>query len=813
MSYLKKFLSIGFILILIYSCSTNKKGTKSSANKKNAPATSNSKYKPSSTIKNDLLHTKLELRFDWTKQQVLGVATLRFKPYFYPQNSLELDAKEMDIHKIELNGTYEDLSYAYLNNKISIQLPKTYTNQDTFEIKIHYTAKPNEIKTQGSDAITQDKGLYFINPDGSDKTKPRQIWTQGETEASSCWFPTIDSPNEKTTQEMYITVDTNFVVLTNGEFIYSNLNGDGTKTDYWRMDLPHAPYLFMMAIGEFKIVKDTWREKEVNYYVEPNFEKYARAIFGNTPEMLEFFSTKLDYDYAWNKYSQVVVRDFVSGAMENTTATVFMEALQCDDRKLLDENWDGIIAHELFHHWFGDLVTCESWANLPLNESFANYSEYLWMEYKHGKDEAEYLDIKEAEEYFDEAEEKIEPIIRFHHANKDDMFDRHSYNKGGRILHMLRNYVGDEAFFKSLSLYLKTKAFKTAEVHDLRLAFEEITGEDLNWFFNQWFLAPGHPELKISHKYSEGIVKLTIAQLQDTTKQPLYKLPIKVQVWENDTATTYDITITKAKEVFSFPAVSKPQNIIIDSEFQLLGKIIHTKTKNELIFQYEQATKYKEKADALNNLFAAKNNAAGENPFSDSSVTNVLSKALGDSFWVIRETALLQFSRFKIPKEDEFIKRIALLAQYDPKPAVRARAIALASSYDVQRFVSIYERGLKEKPYSIVSASLRGYLKATGTDKEAQIKIHEGFSNIDIAMVLANHFLSAKDSSRYSWFKEKLTSQTGKDLYYFIGFFGEYVKTLTNQEREDGKKTLLALSESTKQEWIRKMAKKYYKEI
>jgi len=772
-------------------------------------------YNPSRTLKNDLIHTKLEVRFDWEKQYLNGTATLSFKPYFYPQNFLELDAKGMDILSIALVEKEETaLKYSYDKKTITIQLPKTYTRTDTFIVKINYTAKPNELISQGSAAITDDKGLYFINPDGKDKDKPRQIWTQGETEASSCWFPTIDSPNEKTTQEMFITVDTNYTVLSNGEFIYSILNADGSKTDYWKMDKPHAPYLFMMAIGEYKIVKDTWRDMEVNYYVEPKFEKYAKAIFGNTPEMIEFFSTKLGVDYPWNKYSQVIVRDFVSGAMENTTATIFMEAVQCDDRQLLDEHWDGIIAHELFHHWFGDLVTCESWANLPLNESFANYSEYLWTEYKYGKDEADFLDMKEEEEYFDEAITKQEPLIRYHHKDREDMFDRHSYNKGGRVFHMLRNQVGDDAFFKALNLYLTRKKFQTAEIHDLRMAFEEVTGEDLNWFFNQWFLSPGHPELKITHSHKGTLLKINITQIQDTLKSPVYRLPLTVDVWVNGKKSRYPITLTKAKQEFVLPIFTSPQNIIVDAEFQLLGKIFHDKSDTELVFQYENSERYRARAAAIEKLFAQKENAPSNyNPFADSSKLNILTKALDDKFWVIRLMALYQFSKYAIPNTVENIAKIEKMALSETKPDVKAYAIALLSSYDAQKYTHVFESGINDQPYSVVSSSLKALLKSSSSNKEGQIAIHEKADNGEIACVVADYFILTKNLSKYTWFKKHMLTLQGKDLYFFMGYFGEYLKLLKGEEKSEGIKILEDISTSTKHEWIKNMAKKYLKEL
>jgi aminopeptidase N len=296
------------------------------------------------------------------------------------------------------------------------------------------------------------------------------------------------------------------------------------------MDLPHAPYLFMMAIGEFAIVKDKWRDREVNYYVEPKYEIDARAIFGNTPEMMEFFSKKMGVDYAWPKYSQVVVRDYVSGAMENTSATIHGEFVQQTAREMIDRNNEDIVSHELFHHWFGDLATCESWSNLPLNESFATYGEYLWNEYKYGRDIADIGLESDLKSYLDESKMKQEHLIRFYYENREDMFDRHSYAKGGTILHMLRKYLGDDAFFAGLKLYLTNNSFKSAEVHDLRLAFEEVTGEDLNWFFNQWFLNQGHPKLSINYNWDAATMsqQITVEQLQDLNTTPLYKLPVPV---------------------------------------------------------------------------------------------------------------------------------------------------------------------------------------------------------------------------------------------------------------------------------------------
>ncbi|MGC4036444.1 MAG: M1 family metallopeptidase [Chitinophagaceae bacterium] len=338
-------------------------------------------YHGAATRINDLVHTKLDVKFDFAKAYLYGKAWVTLKPHFYPTDSLTLDAKGMDIKKVSLakGASMKDLKYKYDGWLLKIDLDKTYKDGEEYTIYVDYVSKPNEVKVKGSAAINDAKGLYFINPQGTDKDKPTEIWTQGETEANSVWFPTIDKPNQKSTEEIYMTVPDKWVTLSNGKLTSQKKNNDGTRTDYWKMDLPHAPYLFFMGAGDFAVVKDSYKGKEVSYYVDKPYASVARKIFGNTPEMMAFYSRVLGIEYPWVKYSQMVGRDYVSGAMENTTATLHQESAQKDARELTDGNeWESTVAHELFHHWFGDLVTAESWSNLTVNESFANYSEVLW---------------------------------------------------------------------------------------------------------------------------------------------------------------------------------------------------------------------------------------------------------------------------------------------------------------------------------------------------------------------------------------------------------------------------------------------------
>ncbi len=725
-------------------------------------------FNPSRTREHDLLHTTLRISFDWEKQYLHGLAELTLKPYFYPQRQLVLDAKGMDIHSVHLMKGYDGTPLEFDNDgqKLTIDLGREYTRNEEYTLEIDYTAKPNELASGGSDAITDDKGLYFINPLGTEPNKPQQIWTQGETEASSAWFPTIDAPNERMTQEIYITVDPKFTTLSNGTFMYSRQNADGTKTDYWKQEKPHAPYLAMLAIGEYAVVEDKWRDVEVNYYVEPEYEKTAKKIFGNTPEMMEFFSQKLGVDYPWAKYAQVVVRDFVSGAMENTSASTFMEDLQLNERELLDKSWDGIIAHELFHQWFGDLVTTESWANLPLNEAFANYSEYLWAEHKYGADEAAYLNMEELEQYLDEAETKREPLIRYYYNDREDMFDSHSYAKGGRVLHMLRKLVGDDAWWASLNLYLTRNKYSDVEVAELRMAFEDVTGKDLMWFFDQWFMKPGHPELLVTQRYNKGQLQLNVQQLQDTAYVPVYRLPLQVAVWADGKKQVYPIVVDKARQTFTFDVATQPQLVLFDAEQQLLGVVEHEKTEEELLYQFRNAGHLAPKLEALYEL---------QEQAARPQVQSMYKEALQDEYWAVRSTALGIVSRLKEGQASALEPIVRQMATKDKKGAVRAEAILALAGWGGDKYKSLFSQAMNDSSYQVSAAAVLAYAGTGASDAKQRLAQFEQEDNEEIVLALATFYAVQAGPEKYDWFMQKIKSANSGELYYLLQSFGAYL--------------------------------------
>ncbi len=662
-------------------------------------------YRASRTKNNELINTKLEVSFDWEKKQMLGKAWLTLKPYFYDTDSLVLDAKSMDIKRVEMvsDDNIQALNYRYDSAKIYIKLNQVFTRKNKYQVLIEYVARPESHKAKGSDAISSDKGLFFINADGKDPKKPKQIWTQGETEASSVWFPTIDAPNQKTSQDIYITVDTSMVTLSNGQLIYSMQNKNGTKTDYWKQTLPHSPYLFMMAVGNFSIIKDKWRGKEVNYYVEPKYAAHAKAIFGKTPEMIEFFSKKLGVDYPWDKYSQVVVRDYVSGAMENTGAVVFGDFAQKTTRELLDGDPENVISHELFHHWFGDLVTAESWSNLSLNESFATYGEYLWNEYKYGRFDADYDFNYTLNGYLGQAKYgEPKHLIRFYYDDKEAMFDGISYSKGGRILHMLRKEIGDDAFFEGLKMYLTRFKHKSAEAHDLRLVFEEITGRDLNLFFNQWYFGGGHPQLNVSYNWSDStrIMTVNFEQVQKASKDvpEAFQIPMYVDFYTvGEGVKREKIEINKRTQSFSYRFEQKPLLVNIDAEKTLVCEKKDPKGLEECLVQWKLAPLFLDKYEALDFLRKSKSQDA----------KNAVFEALSHTFWGIRLQALKGYKFEGWMTDEAFVNQLVMMAKTDSKASVRVEAVRRLSEIKRPEFVqTLFSILQKDSSYAVMGSCI-----------------------------------------------------------------------------------------------------------
>lgn len=727
-------------------------------------------YRATATKINDLVHTKLDVKFDYAKAWMYGKEWLTLKPHFYPTDSLTLDAKGMDIKEIAvIKGTSKSpLKFNYDGWQLKINLDKTYKAGESYTIYIDYTSKPNEVKVKGSAAINDAKGLYFINPTGEDKDKPTQIWTQGETEGSSVWMPTIDKPNQKTTAEIYMTVPAKYVTLSNGLLKSQTKNADGTRTDYWKMDLPHSPYLFFMGVGDFAIIKDSYKGKEVSYYVEKEQAPYAKGVFGFTPEMMKFFSEKLGVEYPWQKYNQIVGRDYVSGAMENTTATLHQESAYQNARQLTDGNsWETVIAHELFHQWFGDLVTTESWSNLTVNESMADYSQTLWMEYKHGKDAGDAENQEGLSQYLSNPEEAEKNLVRFKYSDKEDMFDLVSYQKGGRVLNMLRNYVGDDAFFKSLNNYLTVNKFKNGEATQLRLAFEEITGQDLNWFWNQWYFGNGHPVLKIDYKYDDtkGKVLVIIEQTQATGK--IFKLPFAIDIYNGAKKIRQNVWAENRIDTFTFSYTKRPDLVNVDGDKVLLCEKTDNKTAENYIHQIKYAPLYMDRKEALE-YFA-------ENEMKE------LTEGLKDKFGPLREYAITKLAESKFFKDAALIKTVEEIAVKETDKKAKAAALEFLAKTADKKYLGIFKTNINDSSYSVAGAALDGLAVLEPANAYDVAKKYSTDAKGTLGELVTIILMSAGDAADFDIITAQFDQMPASaSKLQLVGMFCDYLKEINN---------------------------------
>lgn len=695
---------------------------------------------------NDLIDTRLDVRFDYQKSYLHGKEWIVLKPHFYPTDSVRLDAKGMDIKTVGImvQGKVVPLKYHYEDSlSLVIQLNKTYTEKERYTLFVEYTAKPNELHDKPGFKL-DGKGLYFVNPQGKEPGKPTQIWTQGEAESSSCWFPTIDKPDQKTTEQLSMTVPAKYTTLSNGLLISQKNNADGTRTDTWKQSLPHCPYLFMMAIGDFKVYKDKWRNKEVSYYLEPAFAPYAKQIFGKTPEMMELYSKALGVDFPWEKYAQVVVRDYPLGAMENSSATLHGEYVQKTPWDMIDDpNGSGgtTIAHELFHQWFGDLVTCESWSNETLNESFAVFGEKYWNEKTYGKDDGDAKRYDELQSYLNNGTAYKQALTPFVYADVDGVNGANIYDKGGLVLTMLRNYLGDDAFFKGLGLYLKSHAFKNGEVHDLRLAMEEISGKDMNWFFNQWYYGAGHPVLDITYQWDAAThqQKVMISQKQDGQ---IFKVPVAVDLYIQGKATRKQVWLTQKTDTLSFDCATKPLLVNVDADKILITKKVDHKNLDEFNYQYHHAPLYLDRLEALNAAMGQQTSKQG---------MDIVLSALKDKYHGLQLKAIRALKMDSAEIAKPALPILADLATHDQNYPVRAAAIGVLAKTKSSGYLDIYKTSLASPSYTVKGAALTALNTLAPTDAFKTAKSMEADGKGQLGQAIINVYATGGSDTEWPY--------------------------------------------------------------
>ncbi|HMD39113.1 MAG TPA: M1 family aminopeptidase [Candidatus Acidoferrum sp.] len=544
----------------------------------------------------DLQHSRIALRFDLEHKKVIGDVTHTLTILRDSTSKIIFDSAGLTIQSVTVNKSAA--KFETKDDKLIIPLTTAAHAGEKFDVNIRYEAKPT-------------KGLYFILPDKDYPDRPKQVWTQGESEDTRYYLPTYDYPNDRLTTETILTVPASWTTVANGKLIGVVDAPNGMKTWTWKESVLSSTYLITVVAGEFEEVKDTWRGLPVTYYAPKGRGDRLPINYGRTPQMIDLFSRKLGVDYPWEKYAQSMVDDFVAGGMENSSATTNTSS-SLQHPKLASEyltGQDDLISHELGHQWFGDLVTCKDWGDIWLNEGFATFMETVWAEAHFGKDEADYERWQAAREWFAQTNLYGKPIVR-HDFNDSSEFDGNAYTKGGWVLYMLRHQLGEDAFYRGLKHYLEVNRGKNVVTADLSKAIEEATHTSVDQFFDQWLYGAGAPKFDLSYKYDDAKheLALTVKQTQKVEgRVGLFRIPTEVEITTASGPKLFPITVYKETQIVSFPADSAPLMVLFDKGGHILKSAEFHKEKKEWLYELKSATEVAGRLDAISALGKLKN--------------------------------------------------------------------------------------------------------------------------------------------------------------------------------------------------------------
>ncbi len=567
-----------------------------------------------------VIHIFGDLRLDFEQKQVSGLVTTTLAPVNDGLTDLTFDSSEMDIKSVKLGET--DLKFRHASNRLQISFGENQAVKAGQEIQltIEYSAQPT-------------RGLYFIAPEPEYPHKITHVWSQGQDTDNHFWLPCYDAPNQKATTELRVVVPEDFFVLSNGALVETTHDTAAkTKRYHWKQAIAHSSYLITLAAGPFSEIKDQWEDIPVPYYVLPGREAEARISMSNTPQMVEFFSKKIGVRYPYEKYASVCVQDFIFGGMENTTATTLTDSTLHDERAHQDFTSDPLLAHELAHQWFGDLLTCRDWSNGWLNEGFATYFEALWTENHLGRDEFIHEMYINSLSYISEDSSRYRrPIVAYTFNQPIDLFDRHLYEKGSLVLHMLRYLLGDESWWKAINHYVTKHRGQNVITADLERAVEEATGRNLQPFFDQWVYKAGYPAFKLSSEWDEKAktIKFQVTQNQFIdTENPLFMLPVEIAfVMEDGQRETFKVQLEEKQQNFYFKVPSRPLFSSFDPSNWILKSVEWNRPKEALVAQLDRDS------EAFGRLQAAQ--ALGK--LGGVEAVRALEKALKeDAAWMVR---------------------------------------------------------------------------------------------------------------------------------------------------------------------------------
>ncbi|MGG6269201.1 M1 family aminopeptidase [Leptolyngbya sp. AN03gr2] len=653
-------------------------------------------------------HIFLNLILDIPNQSYQGTCTIRINPIRNGIDRLTLDAVNLNIESVSIDDVPQPFDYD--GEQLQIQLKQPTKIGEKIELAIAYHVEKPQ------------RGLYFIAPTEDYPNKPTQVWTQGEDEDSRFWFPCFDYPGQLATSEIRVEIPKPFIAVSNGELISTEDRGK-TQIFHWYQREIHPTYLMTLAIGDFAELRDDWKGKPVTYYVEKGREEQARLSMGKTPQMIEFFSQKYGYPYAFPKYAQVCVDDFIFGGMENTSTTLLTDRCLIDERAAIDNrSTESLVAHELAHQWFGDLVVIKHWSHAWVKEGMASYAEVMWIEEEYGREEALYYLLGQAREYLDEDASRYRRSLVTHvYREAIELYDRHIYEKGSCVYHMMRAELGDDLFYSAIATFLNDNAHRTVETIDLLRAIEKATGRNLAFLFDQYVYRGGHPDFKVNYAWDSdsNLAKITVSQ----TQSELFDLRIPIGInFANDSKVdqrTFTVRIHEKEQSFYFPLEKKPDFISFDVNNY------HLKTVELEFPMPELKAQLKYDSDPVSRLYAAQAIAKK----GGLEAVKVLSEALNsDRFWGVRAEVAESLASIKLDQAVE-----ALIAgSNDPEARVRRAIVGclaqIATPESYAALSSIVEKG--DASYYVEATALRSFGKVaasglSGSSEEQTLKLIE----------------------------------------------------------------------------------------
>ena len=664
-------------------------------------------------------HIYLDLTLDIPRKSYGGTCQIRLNPVRNGIVDLTLDAVSLQIEAVQVDDLAQ--SFDYDGEQLQIRLSQPTVAGNPIAIVITYRAEQPQ------------RGIYFIAPDADYPEKPTQVWTQGEDEDSRYWFPCFDYPGQLATSEIRVRVPSRFLAISNGELIETQIDSE-EKIYHWSQKQVHPTYLMTLAIGEFVELQDSWQGKPVTYYVEAGQEAAARRTMGKTPQMIEFFSQTFGYAYPYPKYAQVCVADFIFGGMENTSTTLLMDRCLLDERAAIDNRRsESLVAHELAHQWFGDLVVIKHWSHAWIKEGMATYSEVLWVDQEYGAAEAAYYRLGVMRNYLTEDSTRYRrPIVTHVYREAIELYDRHLYEKGGCVYHMLRAALGDPLFFKSIQTFVQDNAHQTVETIDLLRAIEKSTGRNLQFLFDQYVFRGGHPEYKVAYSWDgdSNLAKVTVTQTQAkdgdrSSKSGLFDLKIPIgfgSVGNNgndQSPKIFTVRIHEREQAFYFPLAEKPDFVSFD-----VGN--HTLKTVELEYAIaELKAQLQLDPDPISRIYAAEALAKK----GGLEAVKALAEALtNDPLWAVRAEVAAQLASVKL---DQAIEPL-LKGLGDPDARVRRSVIEALPQFNTaesyQAIQTVADKG--DASYGTEAAALsalgeaaalkRGFCNVNGSDREAE---------------------------------------------------------------------------------------------